>query len=344
LREHLQPEKGGLAITTEKKGGAKELSLLECAAEINNVSRVCWITGYGRQQFYEIRRDYKTVGAKNLDRSPGLKEQHPNRVSQEIEKAILDHRLKHSGHGCLRVAEEMALEGVPVSSSGVRGVWSRHNLLTRPVRLMRLEKAVSGEKVELSEEQVRLLERFGLSIAPHPDQGSGRTGGRGHLPEGRPHGGGPSLPPIGHRLPQPLCLWLALDLQSASDGSQNAQHRRPALLREPRGDGQIILSDNGREYRGRPDRHPYELFLQLEGIEHKTTRIGKGFVERIHRTLMDEHFRIKGRQKWAESVEEMQKDLDACLAFYSQQQPHQGRSLKGRPPSGFQGWTEGLET
>jgi len=28
-----------------------------------------------------------------------------------------------------------------------------------------------------------------------------------------------------------------------------------------------VLSDNGREY-----RHPYELFLQLEDIEHKRTR------------------------------------------------------------------------
>ncbi len=34
----------------------------------------------------------------------------------------------------------------------------------------------------------------------------------------------------------------------------------------------VIVSDNGREYRGRPDRHPYELFLQLEDIEHRTTR------------------------------------------------------------------------
>ena len=50
---------------------------------------------------------------------------------------------------------------------------------------------------------------------------------------------------------------------------------------------------------GRPDHHPYELFLQLEGIEHRTTKIRKpqsnGFIERLHRTLLDEHFRIKGR-------------------------------------------------
>jgi hypothetical protein len=37
---------------------------------------------------------------------------------------------------------------------------------------------------------------------------------------------------------------------------------------------EAILSDNGREYCGRPDNHPYELFLQLEGIERKSTRVG----------------------------------------------------------------------
>ena len=32
-----------------------------------------------------------------------------------------------------------------------------------------------------------------------------------------------------------------------------------------------VLSDNGREFCGRPDHHPYELFLQLGDIEHRTT-------------------------------------------------------------------------
>jgi hypothetical protein len=31
-----------------------------------------------------------------------------------------------------------------------------------------------------------------------------------------------------------------------------------------------------REFCGREDhQHPYELFLQLEGIEHKTTKVGR---------------------------------------------------------------------
>ena len=30
----------------------------------------------------------------------------------------------------------------------------------------------------------------------------------------------------------------------------------------------VVLSDNGREFCGRPDRHPYELFQPVEEIEH----------------------------------------------------------------------------
>ena len=79
-----------------------------------------------------------------------------------------------------------------------------------------------------------------------------------------------------------------------------------------------MSSDNGREFRGPADRHPYELFLQFEDIEHRTIQVRKsqsnGFVERLHRCLLDEHFRVLGRSKFYESSAEMQSDLDAYLA------------------------------
>ncbi|MDT8436352.1 MAG: integrase core domain-containing protein, partial [Gemmatimonadota bacterium] len=92
----------------------------------------------------------------------------------------------------------------------------------------------------------------------------------------------------------------------------------------------------GREFCGRPDRHPYELFLQLEEIEHRTTRVRRpqsnGFIERFHRTLLDEHLRLKGRTVWYETVEEMQADLDAYLELYNTKRPHRGRGMEGRTP------------
>ena len=63
--------------------------------------------GYSRQQFYEIRRNFQTYGADGLiDRLPGAKGPHPNRVPEDGEKAILDHALEHPSQGPLRVAQE----------------------------------------------------------------------------------------------------------------------------------------------------------------------------------------------------------------------------------------------
>ena len=76
--------------------------------------------------------------------------------------------------------------------------------------------------------------------------------------------------------------------------------------------------------------------MQLEDIEQRTKKVERpqsnGFIERLHRTLLDEHFQVKGRTKWYETVEEMQKDLDAYLEHYCQKRPHQGRGMNGKTP------------
>ncbi len=76
--------------------------------------------------------------------------------------------------------------------------------------------------------------------------------------------------------------------------------------------------------------------LQLNEIEHKRTRVGRpqsnGIVERFHRTLLDEHFRVKGRTKWYERLEEMQADLDVYLVRYNRERPHQGYNMNGKTP------------
>ena len=148
-------------MTTEKKIAGRKLSLLELAADLGNVSKACRVMGYSRQQFYEIRRNFQTYGADGLlDKIAGARPPHPNRVAEEVEKAILDHCLAHPCHGALRVASELALTGIQISSTGVRGVWSRQGLLSRHDRLLRLEEASAERTVQLSDEQVEALERF----------------------------------------------------------------------------------------------------------------------------------------------------------------------------------------
>ena len=88
-----------------------------------------------------------------------------------------------------------------------------------------------------------------------------------------------------------------------------------------------VLSDNGREFCGRPDRHPYDAVPSARGHRAPHDQGGQapdGFIERFHRTLLDEHLRVKGRTTWYETVEEMQQDLEAYLETYNRKRPHRG--------------------
>ena len=221
--------------------------------------------GYARQQFYEIRRNYQTYGAEGLiDRLPGARGPHPNRVSPEVEKAILAHCLDAPTQGCLRVAQELALKGVQVSAGGVRGVWSRHNLLSKHERLLRLEQHTQKRRVQLIDEQIRLLERFSPEFRDRhiETHATGELVGVDTFHVG-------TLKGVGR-----VYMQAAIDCHSRYAWARLYTNKLPLtavqLLNnhvlptfEKHGASvQAILSESGREFCGRPDRHPYELFLQ----------------------------------------------------------------------------------
>ena len=247
------------------------------------------------------RRNYQTYGAEGLiDRLPGARGPHPNRVSEEVEAAILAHALDHPSHGALRVAQDLSLPGVQVSSGGVRGVWSRHKLLTKQERLLRLEKTTCERQIEINPEQIRLLERF----SPEFRERHIHTRHTGDLVAVETFFVG-HLKGVGK-----VYLQTAVDCHSRYAWGRLYPNKLPVTAVHimnnevlPTFDAHqarisTVLSDNGREFCGRLDRHPYELFLHLEHIEHRTTQVRRpqsnGFVERLHRTLLDEHFRFLG--------------------------------------------------
>ena len=322
-----------------EKIARRKLSLLQLAQEMGSVSKACRIVGYSRQQFYEIRRNFQTYGAEGLvDRVAGPRDPHPNRVSAEIEEAILEYALEHPAHGPQRTADELLLRGTQVSAGGVRGVWSRHNLLTKHERLLRLEEKVRGKKISLSEEQVRLLERF----SPEFRERHIEVHFTGELVSVDTFFVG-TLKGVGK-----VYLQSVLDCFSRYAWARFYTSKLPITAVHVLNEDVLpffeshgakihtILSDNGREFCGRPDQHPYELFLQLEGIEHRTTQVRRpqsnGFIERFHRTLLDEHLRPAGRTTWYETVGEMQIALDQYLVSYNTGRPHRGRAMKGRTP------------
>jgi transposase InsO family protein len=99
---------------------------------------------------------------------------------------------------------------------------------------------------------------------------------------------------------------------------------------------EYILTDNGREHCGRQMIHPYQIFLELNDIEHRRTKVANprtnGFVERFNRAILDDFLQETFRTNLYLSLDELQTDLDAWLASYNNDRPHRGYRSMGRRP------------
>ena len=198
-------------------------------------------------------------------------------------------------------------------------------------RLLRLEKATTEQNVELSEEQIRLLERFSPEFCERHIQ--------------TPHTGSlvavdtffvGTLKGVGK-----VYLQSALDCHSRYGWARLHPNKMPvtavhlmnhhvlSTFKAARGRIEVVLSENGHEFCGRPDPHPSELYLQLEDIEHRTTKVNRqqsnGIMERPHCTLLDEHFRVQARRTCFETIAEREVVLQKYLATYNRKRPHQCR-------------------
>jgi len=327
-------------MTALSESTRRKLSLLQLAEELGNVSKAARLMGYHRDSFYEIRRAFQVGGVEALvEKKRGPRAPHPNRVSDEVEARILDYAFQWPTHGQQRVANELRLQDIQVSPCGVRGVWLRHGLETRHKRLLALEKKAQDDTIVLSERQIELLEQHSVDFRCR------------HVEAERP----------GELLNQDTFYWgtlkgvgkvyvqVVVDVFCSLAFAKVYTSKMPITACDLLYDRVLpfyeelgvevgaILTDNGREFCGKPDSHPFELLLAMEGIEHRTTKVKhpwtNGFVERMNRTLLDECFRIQGRKTWYIEPSEIQRDLDTFVRFYNLERSHQGYRLKGRTPA-----------
>jgi transposase InsO family protein len=298
--------------------------LLQLAEELGNVSKACRIMGYHRDTFYEVRRAFQVGGVAGLvEEKRGPKGPHPNRVDSDVEEKILAYSLAHPTHGQQRVANELRLQGLNVSPTGVRSVWLRYDLGTRHKRLLRLEREAQEETYF----RCRHVETSRPGELLNQDTFYWGT-----------------LKGVGKVYVQVVVdTFCSLAFAKVYTSKMpitacDLLYERVLPFYEALGvEIGAVLTDNGREFCGKPDSHPYELLLALEGVEHRTTKIRSpqtnGFVERMNRTLLDECFRVEGRKTWYVEPAEIQRDLDRFLRYYNLERSHQGYRLKGRTPA-----------
>ncbi len=135
--------------------------------------------------------------------------------------------------GPMRVAHELALRGLQVSSGGVRGVWSRHDLLTtaRPAAAPGEDHRRAADRAHARTGQAPGALQPGVPRAAYRGPTYGCPGRGRHLLRRGAEGRRQGLPADRDRLPFPLRLGQAVHQQAAGDRGADPQQRRPTGLR-----------------------------------------------------------------------------------------------------------------
>ncbi len=324
-------------MNAEEKVARHRMSVLELADALGNVSEACRRRGMTRTQFYEDKRRFQTHGLAGLKDLPPVHRTHPQTTPQPVVERILALSLEHPAWGCCRLSAMLKLEGTSVSSPTIQTILAKHGMATRYERLLKLEERAAGEGITLTAEQVALIERANPAFAER------------HVESGRP---GELLSQdlfyVGHlKGVGKVYLDAVVDTYGSyafgflhtgklPEAAAAVVHNDVLPFYADRGlTVGAILTDNGKEYCG-TDAHPYELYLALAEIEHRRTKVRhpwtNGFVERFHRTALDEFFRTAFRTAFYASVEALQADLDAWLVHYNTERPHLGYRNHGKRP------------
>lgn len=315
----------------------QKLSVLELAQTLGNVSEACRQRGVSRTQFYEYKRRFQTHGIAGLKDLPPIHKTHPFTTPQEHVDRLLAISTEHPAWGCNKICDMLKLEGITISFPTVQNILNKNNLGSKFERLLKLEEKALKNEIELTAEQVAKIEKANPCFRER------------HVESSRP----------GELLSQDtffvgtmkgvgrVYLHTVVDTYgSYAFGFLHTSKRPEAAVCVLHNDVLpfyqdrdlkigAVLTDNGREFCGK-DTHPFEMYLELNDIEHRRTRVRhpqtNGFVERFNKTVLDEFFRVAFRTTFYETLEKLQEDLDAWLVHYNTERPHQGYRNMGRRP------------
>ena len=314
-------------MTLEDSIHSRRLRVLRDAETLGNVSEACRRHGMSRTVFYRLRGRLEQYGPDGVH--PKRRRARPGRppaVPVQTERRVIALAVAWPTCGPQWYSDQLAREGVSIAPVTVWRLLRRQRLGTRRARLAVLEQTSAATTGMLTERTVKPVRHV---AATHP----GDLLSLDTFYVGKLKGVGKVWQITGCDVASSFG-WAQVMVGEVTAAAVLGFLRgvvRPTY-RQAGWRLRRVLTDNGKEFKGIFAAGCARLGIRVTRTKprHAWTN---GFVERLQKTILHEHWRIAFRRQYFTSRRALQGTLDRFLQFYNYDRPHRGYRLNGRTPA-----------
>jgi hypothetical protein len=313
-------------MTLEDSIHIQRLRVLRAAEQLGNVSEACRRHGMSRTLFYRLRGRLEQYGPDGVHpKRRAARRGRPSPLSVQTERRVIALALAWPTCGPQWFSDQLAREGLTIAPVTIWRLLRRHRLGTRGARLAVLERHSAATAGLLTERTARTHRHV------EADQ-PGDLLSLDTFYVGKLKGVGKVWQITGCDAASSFG-WARLILGEVTAAAVLGFLRdviRPCY-RHAGWRLRRVLTDNGKEFKGAFAAGCVRLGIRVTRTKprHAWTN---GFVERLQKTILHEHWRIAFRRQYFTSRRSLQGSLDRFLQFYNHERTHRGYRLRGRTP------------